>query len=78
MTLKLSDTERKIYRAQKLQTNMKNYYENHREEHKEKCRKAVLSKYENDPEYRRKCIDRAKSRQLLKKEFKILCCIDFF
>jgi hypothetical protein len=78
MTLKLSPEERKIYKAEKLRTNMRNYYEKNKDEHKEKCRKAVLNRYENDPDFRRVYIERAKARQLLKKEFKTLCSIEFF
>ena len=56
MTLKLSEAERKIYKAEKLKKNMQNYYEKHREEHKQKCGKTILEKYKNDPNFRRKHI----------------------
>ena len=78
MTLKLSPEERKIYKANKLRNNMKNYYEKHKEEHKQKCRETILNKYKSDPEYRRLHIEKAKKRQQFKKEFKILCSIEFF
>tara|TARA_R110002126_G_C10439508_1_gene498819 strand:- start:922 stop:1158 length:237 start_codon:yes stop_codon:yes gene_type:complete len=78
MTLKLTEAERKIYKAEKLKKNMQNYYEKHREEHKQKCGQTILEKYKNDPNFRRIHIEKVKARQLLKKEFKNLCSIDFF
>ena len=78
MTLKLSPEERKIYKANKLRQNMRRYYEKNKEEHKEKCRKAVLNRYENDPDFRRAYIEKVKARQAFKKEFKILCSVEFF
>ena len=78
MTLKLSPEERKKYKADKLKKNMQNYYEKHREEHKQKCSQTILEKYKNDPNFRRNHIEKVKARQLMKKEFKNLCSINFF